>query len=358
MCAFRRSLPPVLLALLVSSSAWCLPATVHLTGSPDLIEAAARSLTAQDLTVSREPPRPDDAGLRVDIQRAGESLIVTVDDAQGQHDSRAVASLDSAAAWIDSWARRDLIAPLLPMGTALVPTRQPLEFASPQSVNRTSEVPALAPRAFTHHAVRLGVTSASDRLGDHTWGATVGVAQRQGRVDWGASAGVAFGTAQANLPATMRNGHLGLSASWPISMGAFDVRPGVVASAQLTQRHALQETSTETCIDAATCKKLQYYENKAQQTGAAGDAKKAEQFRKTAMITTQGVRDADTTWLAPFVGASLSVARHLSANLAVTADVVAGGSPWMLQVGGDTRAPGRPDPWQVGAQLGMEWRWD
>lgn len=303
--------------------------------------------------------------MKVDLERVGTQIRVTIASPDGQRDSRAVGNLDIAADWIESWARRDLIAPLLPLGLAAPASIAPLPLPVQSLAVARTEKAAPAPlqvRAKFRVAVALGAMVTGDLV--PTWGPALAVATRVGRVEPGVLGALDFGTAGPGQPGTVWRGQLGFLATWPLSVGRLELRPGVAIGANLVQERGWVSETVELCSDVEACARLLDPAGKAVTAKPANGRGKAKGSDKDAATTDApaSIQEVRTTlqtaaWLSPYAAATLSAALPVRTRFAVTGSLAVGATPMAGLIGSEGQHGASPDPWQFRANVGVEWRW-
>jgi hypothetical protein len=143
-------------------------AAAALEGPPGLVLAVARGLAQRGLSTSAGTGGAD---LQVTISQEPTGIRVVLRDRDGRGTERLVATVEVAAALIESWARPDLVDPLL------VGKKPPSPPPSPQAVPLASE-PQATPGGLPR--LRLGLESAVGSDRSLWWGASLG-----GCLTWG-----------------------------------------------------------------------------------------------------------------------------------------------------------------------------
>lgn len=166
--------PAILAWTVLLPAAACLPA-VALDGDPALVEALVRRLEALGVLTTEGRREPGCPPLEATVFGRPGEIAVTLRDAEGRAPSRTVRDVEVAASWIESWARRDLIDPLLsPQGDRPPGAPRPI----PTATGVALEPPRPPQPSSASVAGELGFSDD----GTPWWGARAGWALGVGRI--------------------------------------------------------------------------------------------------------------------------------------------------------------------------------
>ncbi len=200
----------------------CAPSVV-VSGDPQAVTAVRDQLRTLGVRTEASADCPNK--LQAHVLRDDEGLAIELRDTEGRSHRRSVSAADVAAMWIESWTRKDISSPLLPMAWQ-PPTPVLRTTATPvaQTTNvlvRRSMTPPATPTTPVHVGVRAESLTGSD---DSSWtGIGVGACIRIGGICVGMSgrysANLAFSKDDAMVETDRKALDLAATIAVPLSVG-------------------------------------------------------------------------------------------------------------------------------------------